>query len=549
MNDIFDYLLFVERQFDLCFGEKKYTKEQEAKLTSGIDKSVTFVGSSISVLKKYFLEDSIPPNGIYLLQRSIRTRGLQNQKKDQPAEWGSFFTNIGALVSYDKLEKIILDVFDFITKYLSIPACDVMIRINKQDKDLMDAISAVDNDVKREYNTREDVYYRHKYGLQNLGIYGRNFNIALKDVSDGEYKDIGNIIIIENATKKYGVEFGFGSCTFVMRRKGIKSAIQCSKLSKVYEIKNYKELKFADSLLVCSNLMYEDVKKISYPRYSKYYFSKYREAFVFWKNILDYSNKFVIELIQKYLAVEYNDDLITERFDFDYIHKYLKLDGQTKLVADDLFDDKFVKSKIDKIEYLQNKYPMDHGIADHGKMHLFNVLQYSTKLAEFAKLDSCKKDDLIVAVCLHDLGMDKGKKDHAERSYVYAKEFLKNKNIKNKDEILSAIRHHSYPQESDNDLCVILSLADKLDITKTRVGKGGLKIEGMDQVLNIEKLNLEFAFNVLKINYQVNENFDYQKFENFSFYSKIKHCIDSFCKRFDCDKKITFERSKSYENT
>ena len=55
-----EYLNFVENKFNECFSDKNYKKEEPVLITSQVDKTVDFIGSKISPLKHYLLEDDIP---------------------------------------------------------------------------------------------------------------------------------------------------------------------------------------------------------------------------------------------------------------------------------------------------------------------------------------------------------------------------------------------------------------------------------------------------------------------------------------------------------
>ena len=63
------------------FQEHSCIKHEPVKISSGIDPSVRFIGSHISVLKPYFLNDNIPTGGYVMSQPCIRTRNLKNYEK------------------------------------------------------------------------------------------------------------------------------------------------------------------------------------------------------------------------------------------------------------------------------------------------------------------------------------------------------------------------------------------------------------------------------------------------------------------------------------
>ena len=81
-----------------------------------------------------------------------------------------------------KLEQVVYDTFDYLTNpdYLNIPLDDIHIKICSSDEDLLNAIQYVDKGIKREIDTVDLKHYRHKYGMDNLNITGRDFNIGIR---------------------------------------------------------------------------------------------------------------------------------------------------------------------------------------------------------------------------------------------------------------------------------------------------------------------------------------------------------------------------------
>ena len=223
-------LTLIQNEYTTFLREKGYNENKPVKITSGVDKSVVLVGSTISVLKPKLLNNSIHKNGEFLFQRAIRTQPLKVMTVNQTSEWSSYFDATGLLVPQNLGEKLVYDVLFFLINKLNLSKDDIMIRINCNDTDLMGIVKNVRDMCNVEMNTREEKYYKHRYGLDEYGIYGRNFNIALKDKKACEYKDIGNIIIIENQNKKFGIECAIGINALLMRMEGLKTSIEASSI-------------------------------------------------------------------------------------------------------------------------------------------------------------------------------------------------------------------------------------------------------------------------------------------------------------------------------
>lgn len=299
-------LTLIQNEYTTFLREKGYNENKPVKITSGVDKSVVLVGSTISVLKPKLLNNSIHKNGEFLFQRAIRTQPLKVMTVNQTSEWSSYFDATGLLVPQNLGEKLVYDVLFFLINKLNLSKDDIMIRINCNDTDLMRIVKNVSDMCNVEMNTREEKYYKHRYGLDEYGIYGRNFNIALKDKKACEYKDIGNIIIIENQNKKFGIECAIGLNALLMRMEGLKTSIEASSISDIVKLKSPPQHKFADCLSVVSHLAYENVEGLK-KRNPIYLYRKYLKYLEYWSEELNLKREDVIAMIKNYLKMEYNN--------------------------------------------------------------------------------------------------------------------------------------------------------------------------------------------------------------------------------------------------
>lgn len=306
-------LTLIQNEYTTFLREKGYNENKPVKITSGVDKSVVLVGSTISVLKPKLLNNSIHKNGEFLFQRAIRTQPLKVMTVNQTSEWSSYFDATGLLVPQNLGEKLVYDVLFFLINKLNLSKDDIMIRINCNDTDLMRIVKNVSDMCNVEMNTREEKYYKHRYGLDEYGIYGRNFNIALKDKKACEYKDIGNIIIIENQNKKFGIECAIGLNALLMRMEGLKTSIEASSISDIVKLKSPPQHKFADCLSVVSHLAYENVEGLK-KRNPIYLYRKYLKYLEYWSEELNLKREDVIAMIKNYLKMEYNnyDEVVIE---------------------------------------------------------------------------------------------------------------------------------------------------------------------------------------------------------------------------------------------
>lgn len=296
---------FVVNIFKKTFASRGYLEEDEVKITSRVDKSVFLIGSTISVLKPYLLNESIPEKGVFLTQRAIRTQQLK-RLFDTPniSEWSSYFKAMGVLSKYENIKDVIIDTQNFLIDGLNIPPSHLAIRISYKDEDLLEICKKYCNDIRIELDTMPAKYYSHKYGLSEQGIYGRNFNIAILDKRTELFKDIGNIIAIEDSNKKYGTEFAVGTSAILSRLNGHKHTIMSATIANTIKIHSEIECKFADCLSVVANLMYEGIKPNSSNMYSRI-LKKYLIGLFYFANILHFVNRDVISMSNKYIEDEY----------------------------------------------------------------------------------------------------------------------------------------------------------------------------------------------------------------------------------------------------
>ena len=246
--------------FSKVFESEGYVNHQpHSSLVSDIDHSVRFIGSTTNVFKKYLKENNIvPENGYFLVQKCLRTRNINTLFDDSVIpEWSSYFTAMGAIAPEDNLYKLSKTTLKFL-KESNIDSNRIKINVSSRDADLVECINKLKNDFKfavgvDEINNPE--YYRHKYGESNL--IGRNFNISIKNQKNNDYKDIGNIIIIEKDNKKVAVEMGIGVGTFISKKFNLNNSIEASTISKIIEYKPDLTSKFSDTLSV-SILMFRE---------------------------------------------------------------------------------------------------------------------------------------------------------------------------------------------------------------------------------------------------------------------------------------------------
>jgi hypothetical protein len=196
-------------------------------LTSGVDSSVIFVGSSISVLKPLIRRREVPERGVTLAQPALRTHNIK--KLLQPGfefEWGGLFTNIALLAPVGTEVELLRHTLAFFIDSLGFRPDDLRLRVSTADPDLFALCRGPGRPVDVEVDTHPLPYYRHRIGMD--GVVGRNFNFALYCPRYGEYRDVGNFIVFEDVEGEYSfLEVGFGDTTILRARYDLEHVLDC----------------------------------------------------------------------------------------------------------------------------------------------------------------------------------------------------------------------------------------------------------------------------------------------------------------------------------
>jgi HD superfamily phosphodiesterase len=212
---------------------------------------------------------------------------------------------------------------------------------------------------------------------------------------------------------------------------------------------------------------------------------------------------------------------------------------------------KFEKIKNDKrIIEVYNKISefedLDKGWAHHNLDHVKNVAKLVESLLKKLDYDEEFIEEAKIAAILHDTGAIEGKKNHALRSYNFAKQYLENNNIilKNKDLVLDAIKIHSDGFNSDNIIALTLILSDKLDIKYTRVAKEGYHVKGMKELQYIKDILVDINDNNLEIRFLCDNKINKNELEEFYFITKVFKAIITFSKKMNLNAKVLFNNNE-----
>ena len=175
-----------------------------------------------------------------------------------------------------------------------------------------------------------------------------------------------------------------------------------------------------------------------------------------------------------------------------------------------------------KGEYGNFKEPREDERCTHDMRHISSVIETCERVCKLFKIDEKQTDDIKIAALLHDVGVSNiGKKDHAERSYIWATNYLSDKPLsdESKTQILDAIRYHS---KGINTLYSrILTFADKIDVTEKRVLPFGRKEHGLKQYVHIKTIDFAIKGNILNVIFKTDGKMDVAEANEYYFTPKI----------------------------
>lgn len=308
MRDHFDvkkideYYKKIIDTFKSHFLDFGYIEHESFPIISSRDRSVRFIGSTTNVFKEYILNGRIPNRGFFLVQKCLRTQNAKTFLNDEIfPEWSSYFTAIGSVCPKEGLEKLAIDTLSFLFK-LGIRKERLQINVSSKDEDLLIIAKNLSREIKISVDGKTDIgYYRHKYGVEELG--GRNFNIAIENKRSGEYKDIGNVLIIEKNGIAIAGEMGIGVGTLLSRMYSLTNSIESSVVSKVVPFQLGMRSKFSDALSASVILLNEKIRPGS--RDKERILRIYLEALAYLGKKLYYSSDDIAQYAGEYELAEF----------------------------------------------------------------------------------------------------------------------------------------------------------------------------------------------------------------------------------------------------
>ena len=194
-----------------------------------------------------------------------------------------------------------------------------------------------------------------------------------------------------------------------------------------------------------------------------------------------------------------------------------------KLIEDDKVKDCYLEIK-------KSKNP--HAPIKHDLSHALNVVENIESILTQLGVEKDFIDSAKISALLHDIGMTKGNKEHALNSYIWAANYFKNNNmiLPYHTEVLHAIRDHTDLYNSISLMTRALILADRLDITQSRLTDTGKKVKDYEILQHILNINVRIRDDKINVDIKTDQELDLKTFENISCYKKLKEAVQGFAK-------------------
>lgn len=255
--DIRERQAFITSQFSQFYTQQGYRIVEPEGLLPKEDSSVIFTGATITPLKRYLEEGVISP-GFCLVQKCLRTKRLDEilDLSIYP-DWTHYFTMCGILTSPERLGELSGEAYELLIDKFQIPRNNLLIEASSDDEDLFAYWNS--KGIKNIKDTHPKNYYQWQYGLPNIS--GRGINFLLRFDENDTYRDLGNVVSIEdNNGKVKAYEFGFGLESLLSKMYGFKKPMEVSVISTVIPYETGLKEKFADTLSASIVLFHHGVE-------------------------------------------------------------------------------------------------------------------------------------------------------------------------------------------------------------------------------------------------------------------------------------------------
>lgn len=247
----------ISDKFSQFYVKRGYQYVKPEGILPKDDNTVIFTGATITPLKR-FLQEGVPQPGLVMVQKCLRVKRLDEMFDiDKYPDWTHYFTMCGTLSAPGRIEDLSGEAYDFLTDELKINPKNLQIEASSKDRDL--SAHWVEKGVKVEEDAHPDEYYRWQYGIP--GVYGRGLNIVLRHDANDTYRDLGNVVSVENSDDKtIAFEFGFGLESLLSKMHGFKKPMEASTVCSIVPYEEGVKEKLLNALVAAIVIYHHDVQ-------------------------------------------------------------------------------------------------------------------------------------------------------------------------------------------------------------------------------------------------------------------------------------------------
>ena len=304
MKDI-DYVKennYVKKMFFNYLKESGYEILDCVAVNSKIDSSVFLVGSCTNVFKPIFLSDRISDFGHFIIQPSINSKYVDCLYNDALERYSSNYITLGVLDRYDNLSRIMHTAFEFLLKMFD--AKSLSVRANSIDTDFTRIISRDYNEIKLILCGGDKC--RNHFGTYNgLQICGRCIQFFHYNENACSDECFANLSVYEYNGDCVGVEFSTTVAAINIERFNFKNTNEVNVLKSVSDNMNIKLLECISTVAI----LIKDGVRPNSSQMSGRIFKKYNRALAYLVEKQKISYEEVIELIRKYVNLEFDTDI------------------------------------------------------------------------------------------------------------------------------------------------------------------------------------------------------------------------------------------------
>ncbi len=79
-------------------------------------------------------------------------------------------------------------------------------------------------------------HYRHRYGMDERNIYGRDFNIGIRKKNTDDFLNFAAFVVMENNERKLAIDMGISNLALSMCKFGTSLTIASSRIADLIDI-------------------------------------------------------------------------------------------------------------------------------------------------------------------------------------------------------------------------------------------------------------------------------------------------------------------------